>query len=418
MQVFVDILRQTFRALWANKLRTFLTMFGIAWGVGSLLLLVGLGEGFRSGNERGLKQIGDNVIFIFPGLVPAVEGQHDAGRRYFLTERDARDIANEAPHVMRIAPVLQRSDIRIVSQFQNYSSNTLGASADFDLIRNLPHGEGRWLNQVDLDEKRNVMVIGEEVRKQLFPHQENPIGAYVLANGIRFQVVGTIALIGRDSSNGNNARTYIPFTTMREYFPMKGDNMPDDALSFVNITPIDRASHTAAVEEAHRIIARNHGFDPSKTDAFDGWDTVESSDRVGQIFTAMDMFLGGVGMVTLALGAIGVINIMLVSVSERTREIGLRKALGATSANVLLQFCFEGAFLTIVSGLIGMFIVWGFMLGLQHVITSPQGFDPPTLVPASAALAIGALAVAGIAAGLYPARQAALLAPVEALRRD
>jgi putative ABC transport system permease protein len=144
---------------------------------------------------------------------------------------------------------------------------------------------------------------------------------------------------------------------------------------------------------------------------------VKSADTVGKIFTAMDMFLGSVGIVTLALGAIGVINIMLVSVTERTQEIGLRKALGATSFNVLAQFCFEGAFLTIGSGLLGMFGAWAFMAGL-HTLPSPPGFDPPTLVPASAAIAIGSLAFAGIAAGLYPAHQAARLQPVEALRKD
>src|SRR5579884_4267528 len=205
MQVLVDILRQTFRALWANKLRTFLTMFGIAWGVGSLLLLVGLGEGFRTGNQRGLAQMGDNIIFLWPGVIPAVDGQHQSGRHYYLTERDVRDIANEAPHVMRVAPVISRNDIRAVSQFQNYAANTMGVPVDFDVMRNLPHGRGRWLNQADIDQARNVMVIGEEVRKQLFPNEE-PIGAYVLLNDIRFQVVGTIALIGRDSSNGNNSR--------------------------------------------------------------------------------------------------------------------------------------------------------------------------------------------------------------------
>jgi putative ABC transport system permease protein len=418
MQVLGDLFGQTFRALWAHKLRTFLTMFGIAWGVGSLLLLVGLGEGFRSGNQRQLREVGENIIMIWPGIAPALEGQHNAGKRYFLTEQDAADIATIAPHVRQSAAIIQRSDIRAVSAFQNYGPQLQGVPVNYNQIRNLPPGTGRWLNQADQDEKRNVVVIGDEVRKQIFPHEE-PLGAFILLNGVRFQVIGTIAKIGRDSGmNGANARAYIPITVMREYWPVKGDNVPPHSVSSINYAPVSRDAHLLAKNEVHHIVARNHGFDESNPEAFEEWDTVQSADMVGKIFTAMDMFLGSVGIVTLALGAIGVINIMLVSVTERTREIGLRKALGATSFNVLAQFCFEGAFLTIGSGLLGMLGAWLLMAMLQKVMANPQGFDPPTLVPASAALAIASLALAGIAAGLYPASQAAKLAPIEALRRD
>ena len=235
---------------------------------------------------------------------------------------------------------------------------------------------------------------------------------------MQFQVIGTIKKIGRDGGmNGMNARAFIPFTTFANYWAVKGDNVPTDAISVINYSPISREDHLLAKAEVHHIIARNHEFDENNEEAFEEWDTVKSADMVGKIFTAMDLFLGSVGIVTLALGAIGVINIMLVSVTERTREIGLRKALGATSTNVLVQFCFEGAFLTIGSGLLGMLGAWGFMAGL-HALPSPPGFDPPTLVPASAAIAIVSLAIAGIAAGLYPASQAAALAPIEALRRE
>jgi putative ABC transport system permease protein len=175
--------------------------------------------------------------------------------------------------------------------------------------------------------------------------------------------------------------------------------------------------HELARQEVHKIIARNHGFDYQNPDSFDEWDTIRTVDQIGKIFDAMNMFLGSVGLVTLALGAIGIVNVMLVAVADRTREIGLRKALGATSSSVMFQFFVEGAFLTLVSGGIGMAGAAAIMAGLAQ-LPQPPGFDTPRLVPTTAVLAIGSLAVAGILAGLYPASKAAALQPVEALRKE
>jgi putative ABC transport system permease protein len=180
---------------------------------------------------------------------------------------------------------------------------------------------------------------------------------------------------------------------------------------------LHKAEHLRAKTEVHEILAARHGFDPKLEDAFEDWDTIENSQRVGRIFDAMDYFLGVVGLVTLGLGAIGIINIMLVSVAERTREIGLRKAVGATYRNILTQFFVEGAFLTLFSGGIGLAVSIAFVTLLAQ-LPAPQGFDTPRIVPSSAVTAILSLAIAGIGAGIYPARQAALLAPVEALRQE
>ncbi|HEX7961170.1 MAG TPA: ABC transporter permease [Terriglobales bacterium] len=416
--MLIDILVQTLRTLWAHKLRSFLTMFGIAWGVGSLLLLIGLGEGFRTGNRRQLDQIGENVMFSFPGRVPPAPGSTNGMRPYYITYRDYLDVKREAPTVKQVAPVLTRNDIRSVSEFQNSNGQVVGTLPPFGHLRYLPIKEGRWLNDQDDSQKRQVAVMGFEMRKNLFPDLTlNVLGQPILLNGVQFTVVGILQNVGKDENNPGNARIYIPHSVMHQYFPAKGESLPPDYVTNLIYQPVTRDQHEQARDEVRRILARNHQFDYHLLDAFEDWDTVRSAELVGKIFTAMNLFLGGVGLVTLALGAIGIINIMLVSVAERTREIGVMKALGATNRRVLMQFFLEGAFLTLISGTVGIIAAAVFMSAL-HRLPSPPGFDPPTLVPWSAALSIGLLSLAGIIGGLYPARKAALLQPVEAMRRE
>jgi putative ABC transport system permease protein len=415
MRMLLDIVRQSLATLWAHKLRSFLTMFGIAWGVGSLLLLVGLGEGFRSGQAKQLKNLGEDIMFTFPGRIPAVAGSLQSGQTYNFTYNDYLAIKNENRTLRAISPVINREDIRAVSDYGSTSGQVFGVATDYNQIRTLPIDVGRWLDDEDSAERRRVCVVGWELLKNVFPGRP-AVGAGILLNGIRFDIIGVLAKVGREGNNGSNARIFVPIETMRDLFPLKGDNV-ENAISFINYRPIDKSQHLAAKQEVHEIIGRRHRFDPKLDDAFGDWDTIEGSKRVDRIFDAMDYFLGVVGLVTLALGGIGIVNIMLVSVAERTREIGLRKALGATHRNIMTQFFIEGACLTALSGGIGLLITIGFVTVLA-MLPSPEGFDTPRIVPGSAVAAILSLSFAGILAGLYPARQAALLPPVEALRQE
>lgn len=418
MRVLMDTFSQTLRTLWAHKLRSFLTMFGIAWGVGSLLLLAGVGEGFRNGNRKQLETFGKNIIFFFGGHAPAVEGSFSSVKWFNLTFDDYLAIKSESKLALNISPVIARDDIRAVSDYTSTNGQVSGVPAIYSHVRTIPLAVGRWINDDDDSERRRVCVLGVEMTKNMFPGRP-AVGSTILLNGVRFQVIGVLNKIGHEEHNATNVRIFIPLNTMRELFPLNGDNSKEgNAVSFINYQPRTFEENETAKDELHRIVARNHGgFDPSGKDTWEEWDTVKNQKTMGKIFTAMDWFLGGVGLVTLALGAIGIVNIMLVAVTERTREIGLRKALGATHRSILLQFFLEGAFLTLFSGAIG---VGGAMLviALLSGVQLPQGFDTPRIVPASAVGAVVSLALAGITAGLYPASKAAMLEPVEALRQE
>jgi putative ABC transport system permease protein len=417
MQNFSDTLGQVFRAILANKLRSFLTMFGIAWGVGSLLLLVGLGEGFRSGQHRQLATFGNDVVMMWNGTIPALANQHTGMRPYQFTPADEAAL-RALPEVRAVTGLLNRNDLYEVSAYANTSGQVMGVEPNFAEVRFVPLAEGRFISDDDLAQRRRVVVLGSKSATLLFPGRPM-LGETININDVAFTVVGRVASISRGNNDGDNQKVYIPLTIMQELFAMKGDNVARDALTSIQYQPTVHGDTTASVPAVHRVIAERHGFDPSLKDAFDEWDTIEEEHMIGAIFNAMDIFLGGVGIVTLALGAVGIINIMLVSVTERTREIGLLKAIGATKRSILSQFFWEGLLLTGISGLIGIAISAGAMTVMQKLLTGKiPGFDPPRLVPWSAATALAALVICGVVAGLYPASKAAELDPIEALRRE
>jgi putative ABC transport system permease protein len=202
---------------------------------------------------------------------------------------------------------------------------------NYPIVKFLPIEQGRYLDDADMADRRRVAVLGLKAAKLLFPGRPL-LGETVTINGIAFTVIGQAGKISRGTDDGDDQRIYIPVSTMQELFPLKGDNVPRDALTSIQFQPTRRGDSVAAVAAADRVIAQRHGFDPSLTDAFNQFDSIQEERMIGVIFNAMDVFLGGVGIVTLGLGAVGIINIMLVSVTERTREIGILKAIGSHQA--------------------------------------------------------------------------------------
>jgi MacB-like periplasmic core domain len=268
MRAFFNILAQVFASITANKLRSFLTMFGIAWGVASLLLLVGLGEGFRSGQRRGLAELGNNLIMLWGGNIPAVAGQHIGMHPYKLTLGDADAIRTQAAHVRNATSILNRADLKEVSEFSSSGGQVMGVEVNYPSIRKLPIAQGRFLNEDDELHRRQVIVLGEKTEKLLFVGHPS-LNTFVTLNGYRFQVVGVASKFGRGNNDGDNQKVYIPLSTMLELFPITGENVPQEAITSIQYQPTTEDLNETAKAEVHKIIGARHGFDPEAPDAFE-----------------------------------------------------------------------------------------------------------------------------------------------------
>ena len=429
-----EALVQTFQNLWAHKLRSFLTMFGILWGVISVVILSATGEGFRQGNERVLKELGKNIAIVWGGRTSKQVGGERAGRRIVLTADDARTIQAQSRLTRVATPELQRGGLRVKSAFNAASPQVHGIEPSYQLIRTLDLEAGRQFNWEDERGEHRVAIVGADIAKQLFAGRD-PIGQPVMLNGLAYTVVGKIRHKEQDSnySGPDNDKVFVPFATMAKDFPIPNAMVPGQVSNIivaphewvVDDLPRQLAERTGKIrdidwaleKDVRTVLAHRKGFDPDDTEAMWMWDTSVNSLMFGRMVDTMRNFFTTVGFITLALGGIGVMNIMLIAVKERTREIGVRKALGATTSAVLRQFFMEGFFITILSGSIGLAVALAICAAI-NLLPMPERFVGMVLSPQAAALTVFSLVVIGIVTALYPARRAAEMPPVEALRYE
>ena len=418
---FTEILRQALATFRAHKMRIFLTMFGIVWGIASVILLVGLGRGFSVDQHKRMETLGKDLVIVWGGRTSSQVGGLAAGREISLTIDDARLIRDECYLIKYISPEI-RATVPEVSQFNSANRGVVGMWPDYQAFRSLILSEGRLINDDDEQQERRVIILGDAAAKQLFNGQP-ALGASILVKSVPYIVVGVLAEKKQNSNyNGpDNDYLYAPYSSVARDFPPEvpagKPGLVRGHLDDIVFEVGDAEGHEAAVDQVRRVLGRVHHFDPKDKDALFIWDTMDGAKLVEKIFSVITIFFGCVAIVTLCLGGIGVMNIMLVSVTERTREIGVRKAIGATRRDILRQFFAESVILTAVSGALGLLFGIGTCIALSE-LPLPDIVPHPIISPVSIIASLVTLSLITVTAGMYPAQRAAEMPPVESLRYE
>jgi len=415
-----EIAKQTLAALRAHKMRSFLTMFGIAWGIASVIILVGLGLGFSKDQKKRMEMLGKDLVIMWGGRTSAQAGGLAAGRKITLTIDDAGLIRNQCYLVKAVSPELQRN-VPEVSPYNSAARQISGVWPAYPDFRSLILSEGRLMTDDDERDANRVVILGWNAARQLYPGQPAMSTTLIIAR-YPYTVIGVLAEKKQNSnySGPDNDMLYVPYAAMARDFPpppAKGEAITKGYLSDIVMEVADPETHEEAVMQVRRALGRQHHFEPTDKDALFIWDTMEGSKILARIFRVITLFFGCVAVTTLALGGIGVMNIMLVAVTERTREIGILRALGATKADILNQFLAESAVITVLSGLIGYSFGVGICL-LMAIMPLPDFLATPVISPAAVVTSLVTLSVITVTAGMYPARRAAEMEPVQCLRYE
>jgi putative ABC transport system permease protein len=414
---FKDLLRGTLQTLSTHKLRTALTMFGIAWGIVSITLMVAAGEGLRVGQARVAEQFAKDVLIIHAGRTSLQAGGVRAGRRLFWSSTDHLRIAAESPDCRYVMPELGQGSVSVRSAYNSGALLVTGALPPFADIRSIPVGEGRFYDWNDEAEGRRVAFLGDDAKKQLFGSRP-ALGESVRLNDVPYTVIGVMKHKEQDSSyDGRDiSKVFVPFSSILRDLP-NSPPAPADSVDRLLVTPRSVEQHLACKWEVRQALGRIHGFDPHDEEAAGIWDTAEESKAFALMTEGMKKFLGGVGIATLLVGGLGVMNVMLVAVRERTREIGVRKAVGATKRSIVRLFFAEALTIVLISGAAGLLVAYG-LCGLVNLLPMPPffaGLLPTWQSGVGAFLLLGTVA---ILSALYPANRAASVDPIDALRTE
>ena len=401
----IDRLNMAVTALVANKMRSYLTMLGIIIGNASVITMIGVGAGTQKLAVDELKDLGPNTLFVTPGS-PKSQDIIDGGVPPSLVLSDAQAIGSQVPTVAGVAPTLDTSSV--VSYKSVTTTTTIeGTSADFPKVRNFKVDTGRFITALDLKQDNQIAVLGPEIAKELFD-EVNPIGKQIRIKNIDFQVVGIMAPKGSTGGSDTDKAIYTPITTLSKR--IIGQKSPYGIqVSYINVVAKDSESIGAAEFQISNLLRIRHKLVHENDFAIDN--QKEALKTVTNITDGLTLLLGAIAGISLFVGGIGVMNIMLVSVTERTQEIGLRKAVGATQADILSQFTIEAVILSTAGGIVGILIGVGTFIPIGQ-ITPLQ----PEISLSAILLSVGVSSSIGLFFGVVPAQQAAKLDPIDALR--
>jgi putative ABC transport system permease protein len=412
-----DLISDVFRTLWAHRVRTLLTMFGIAWGIVSIVLMTAAGEGLRVGQAKQAASLGKDLMIVFHGRTSLQAGGTRAGRLVHWVDSDLAHLQAEAPDCQYAIPELEQNDVRSHTAYNAAAFTVTGSMPEFSEIRSLGVSDGRFYNSDDIKEARRVAFLGSDAKKQLFGSRP-AVDQFVYLNDVPFTVIGVMSSKKQDSSydGWDINKVFIPYSAMRRDFPDKPPGTPD-TFDQLLVVPRSVEQHEACKGQVRHVLARLHNYDPADKEACPIWDTIQEAKAFRTMTDGMKYFLGAVGIVTLFLGGLGVMNVMLVAVQERTRQIGVRKALGAPAHSILRQFFLEALTVALVSGVVGLIMAFGFC-ALVDLLPMPDFFAGLLPTWQTGALSLAVLGTIAILSALYPARRAAAIDPIEALRHE